>query len=191
LNVSIFRVDFDEIQQNVQLFCGFNFVGNFGSARSQGIEVEYSARLTDNLAITVNVGYTDAEFTETTFGGALNNKGDPLQFVPELTAFAAVDYIRPAAINGLDLFIRGDIAYVDESLSLVNSIPRIRPAYEYVNLRIGLANEKYTGTIFVRNLTNDIANLADNRSIAAEYPGRPRFVISRPRTVGFELAVNF
>jgi outer membrane receptor protein involved in Fe transport len=191
LNLSIFRIDFDEIQQNVQLVCGFNFVGNFGSARSQGIEVEYSARLTDNLAVSVNVGYTDAEFTETTFGGELNNKGDPLQFVPELTAFAAVDYIRPAAINGLDLFIRGDIAYVDESLSLVNSIPRIRPAYEYVNLRIGLANEKYTGTIFVRNLTNDIANLADNRSIAAEYPGRPRFVISRPRTVGFELAVNF
>ena len=129
LNLSIFRIDFDEIQQSVQLFCGFNFIGNFGSARSQGVEVEYSARLTDNLAVSVNVGYTDAEFTETTFGGALNNKGDPLQFVPELTAFAAVDYIRPAAINGLDLFIRGDISYVDESLSLVNSIPRIRPAY--------------------------------------------------------------
>ncbi len=191
LNLSIFNIDFDEIQQPVQLSCGFQFVGNFGSARSQGVEVEYSARPTDNLAVSVNVGYTDAEFTETTFGGALNTKGDPLQFVPELTASATVDYVAPAAVAGLDFFIRGDIAYVDESLSLVNSIPRIRPAYEYVNLRFGLANEKYSGTIFVRNLTNDIANLADNRSLAAETPGRPRFVVSRPRTVGFVLNVNF
>ena len=35
------------------------------------------------------------------------------------------------------------------------------------------------------------ANLADNRSIAAETPGRQRLVTTRPRTVGLEARYRF
>ncbi len=191
LNLTAFSIDFDGIQQPVQLACGFQFVGNFGSARSQGVEAEFRAQATDNLSFALNLGFTDAEFTETTFGGALNSDGDPLQFVPEYTASLNFDFLSPEALNGWDFFFRGDISFVDDSLSLVNSIPRERESYELANFRLGFSNEKYTATLFVRNLTNDIANLADNRSLAAETPGRPRFVISRPRTVGLEFNVNF
>ena len=189
LNATAFRIDFDGIQQRIQLTCGFQFRGNFGAARSQGVELELTARPADNLNLALNVGYTDAQFTETVAG--INQDGDPLQFVPEWTASLVVDYLVPNALFEMDLFLRADISYVDHSLSVVNAIPRRRAAYEQIGLRVGLSSERYKAALFARNLTDKIANLGDNRSIAAETPGRPRWVVSRPRTIGLELALYF
>lgn len=189
LNATAFYIDFDNIQQNVQLQCGFQFVGNFGAARSQGVEFELNSQVTDNLTVGLNIGYTDAEFTETVTGVAVD--GEPLQQVPELTASFNAQHITPGLWNGYDLVSRIDASYVDESISRVNSTERVRDAYEQVNLRFGLTNDKHRFTLFVRNLTDEIANLSDNRSLAAETPGRPRFVISRPRTIGLEYGTAF
>ena len=191
INATVFSIDFENIQQVVQLQCGFQFVGNFGSAKSQGLEVELLSQPSDNLTVGLNVGYTDAEFTETVFGGAIATDGDRLQFVPELTVSANADYRVPGAFRNMDFFTRLDISYVDESLSRVNSTPRVRDAYEQVSVRLGLRDKDRTLTFFIRNLTDDIANLGDNRSLAAETPGRPRFVVSRPRTIGAELSFSF
>lgn len=192
LNATLFFIDFDQIQQSVQLACGFQFVGNFGAAESQGVELELTSQLSQSLTLSANLGYTDAEFTETVAGGLVNADGDPLQFVPEFTAAFSLDYLSAAPVYGdMQLFGRIDASYVDDSLSLVNGIPRIRESYEQVGLRFGLQNEKYTITIFANNLTDEIANLADNRSLAAETPGRPRFVVSRPRTFGIEVNARF
>jgi hypothetical protein len=42
-----------------------------------------------------------------------------------------------------------------------------------------------------KNLTNEHANLADNRSIAVELPGRPRIVTNQPITIGIEFRSTF
>ena len=189
LNATVFHIDFDNIQQRTQLACGFQFVGNFGAARSRGVELELTAEPIENLLLGLNVGFTDAEFTETVAG--INQDGDPLQFVPEWTASLILDYLWPQAVLDWDLFVRADLNYVDDSLSQVNAIPRKRRAYEQIGLRVGLANERWKAALFARNLTNEIANLGDNRSIAAETPGRPRWVVSRPRTIGLELGLQF
>ena len=60
LNATLFYIDFDGIQQRIQLTCGFQFRGNFGAARSQGVELELTARASDSLLLALNVGYTDA-----------------------------------------------------------------------------------------------------------------------------------
>ena len=52
-------------------------------------------------------------------------------------------------------------------------------------------NEKYELTVFADNVTDERANLADNRSIAAETPGRQRLVTNRPRTIGLEGRIRF
>ena len=189
INATAFFIDFDNIQQSVQLQCGFQFVGNFGSAESKGFELEALFQPGENLALALNLGYTDAEFTETVTGVAI--AGDALQFVPELTLSANLDYSVADAFRGMDFFTRVDLSYTDDSISRVNSEVRNRDAYEQVGLRFGLRDEKYTFTAFMRNLTDEIANLADNRSIAAETPGRPRFVVSRPRTIGAEFSFSF
>lgn len=188
-NATIFSIDFDGIQQRIQLTCGFQFRGNFGAARSRGVEVEFNAMPSPGFLFSFNLGYTDAQFTETVAG--INQDGDPLQFVPELTASLVVDYQRPDAMFDMDLFLRADLNYVGESQSRVNAIPRTREAYRQLGVRVGLANERYRLALIARNLTNEIANLGDNRSIAAETPGRPRWVVSRPRSIGLELGVDF
>jgi hypothetical protein len=42
-----------------------------------------------------------------------------------------------------------------------------------------------------KNLGNEVANLGDNRSIAAETPGRPRLFVNQPRTLGVEFRQSF
>ena len=60
-----------------------------------------------------------------------------------------------------------------------------------MNLRAGVTNENWDITIFADNVTDERANLGDNRSIAAETPGRPRIITNRPRTIGLEGRYHF
>jgi len=198
LNATAFYIDFDNIQQKIQLGCGFQYFENFGTARSQGVEMELLLQPTPDFSLGLNVGYTDAQFTESvtandTEGNAVFsvNEGDKLQQVPQWTVALNAQYIVEGAIKHNDLAFRLDANYVGESVSVVNSAPRVRESYQRVNFRVSLENEDYSITLFVDNLTNDIANLSDNRSLAAETPGRPRFVISRPRTMGVKLDYRF
>lgn len=189
LNAAIYHIAFEGIQQRIQLTCGFQFVGNFGEARSRGLELEIAAQVSENLLFSANLGYTDAEYTESIAG--VVEAGDPLQFVPEWTGSVIADYTAANAVANMDLNVRADLSYTGDSLSTVNAIPRERDAYEQIGLRVSLSNERYRATLYAKNLTNTIANLGDNRSIAAETPGRPRWVVSRPRTIGIEVGVNF
>jgi hypothetical protein len=58
-------------------------------------------------------------------------------------------------------------------------------------MRLGGRNGRYELTLFVKNLTNEHANLADAVMIGAEIPGQPHFVINRPRTAGVEARLWF
>jgi hypothetical protein len=42
-----------------------------------------------------------------------------------------------------------------------------------------------------KNLANEVANLGDSRSIAAETPGRPRLFVNQPRTIGLDFKESF
>lgn len=69
--------------------------------------------------------------------------------------------------------------------------PRKRPAYRLLDLRIALSNGTTEVAIVGKNLTDEVTNLGDNRSIAAEVPGRPRLFINQPRTIGLEARYTF
>jgi hypothetical protein len=42
-----------------------------------------------------------------------------------------------------------------------------------------------------KNLADELTNLGDNRSIAAETQGRPRLFVNQPRTIGIEVRQSF
>lgn len=194
LNVALFHIDISNIQQRFPFSCGFPLTANFGDAVSQGVEVEFLSRPLDGLTLGFNFGYTSARFSED-FGNDFINAGDPLQQVPKVTVSATVEYVRPDVFSGVDFFVRGDGSFIGDSITRTNSSSdeptRDRESYEQINFRIGLEKERWTVALFARNLTNNIANIGDNRSIAAETPGRIRFVVSRPRTVGIDLQYRF
>ncbi len=194
---SLFRIDWSDIQQRIQLSCGFGFRGNAGSARSQGAEFELSAHPTDTIDVNIGFGYTDAKFTSNAAGTRFSD-GDRVPQVPRVTATIGADYHR-ALTDSLDGFVHADYSYVGSSTSSINAntdasgrlIPRIRPSYEVVNARIGGVYQGFEVAVFAKNLTNERANLSDSVAVGADAPGRARVTINPPRTIGLELRTKF
>ncbi|HEY7963643.1 MAG TPA: hypothetical protein VID49_05990, partial [Steroidobacteraceae bacterium] len=65
------------------------------------------------------------------------------------------------------------------------------PAYHLLDARLGFSNGSTEIALVGKNLTNEVTNLGDNRSIAAEVPGRPRLFLNQPLTIGIEARKSF
>lgn len=197
-NLDVFRINWDKIQQQVLLACGFPFQANAGAARSQGVEIDLNARVADGLTVELSGGFDDARFTETV-PGVIFQSGDRVPQVPRQSAQADVDYHFPLG-NKLTGFAHADYRYVGSSWSTNNSntnpftgrvVPLIRPAYRIADLRAGVrfGNAEYAA--FVKNLTNEIANLSDTNAISLQAVGESRVAVSPPRTVGAEFRYRY
>ena len=189
INASAFLIDWQDTLQNVRLACGFQFSANVGDAKSQGVELEINAAPVDGLTLSLGVGYTDTEIEDARGFPGFGN-GDEISGVPDLTANASAQYVFPL-VDNWNGRIRVDANHYGESTSQNNNVIRERDSWNAVNVRAGMSNESWDITLFAENLTDERANLGDNRSIAAETPGRPRIVTNRPRTIGLEARFHF
>ena len=193
LNVSAFNISWSDTLQTNRLACGFQYGANSGSAENKGVEVEFQALPMEGLNVSMGFGYTDAKITK---GNLLagTTEGDRVTQVPKITFNAAAEYSFPV-ISGWEGYLRGDYSYYDDSLSGNNSgtlPPRVRDSFELLNFRVGAFQAgSWDVALFAKNVTNEHANLSDNRSIAAEKPGRPRIVTNRPRSFGLEVRRDF
>ncbi len=194
LNGAAYFIQWSNIQQLNRLACGFQFTQNAGEAESQGFELELSAAPSEGLTISLGVGYTDATITDDGGVAGVTN-GDKIQGVPDWTATASVQYMWPLATGGWEGMVRADGNFYGDSFSSNNEASaetqRLRESWSALNVRAGVVNEKWEVLLFVDNLTDERANLADSRSIAAETPGRQRLVVNRPRTIGVEGRIRF
>jgi outer membrane receptor protein involved in Fe transport len=112
--------------------------------------------------------------------------------VPDWTGNGALTYTLPLTNNWSSVSVI-DYSYVGSSYSANNSPtePRKRPAYRLLNARFAVSHGATELALVGKNLTNEVTNLADNRSIAAEVPGRPRLFLNQPRTIGIEVTQRF
>ena len=188
LNAAVFLIDWTEMQNQNRLACGFQFTDNVGEAESKGFEVEMQALITEGLTGTFGVGYTDAEITDD--AGASNiTKGDTIIGVPDWTGNASLEYLFP--MGDSDFMLRADANYYGESTTAPTGTVVVRDDWTVVNLRAGMLLESWEVILFADNVTDERANLSDNRSIAANMPGRPRIITNRPRTIGLEARLHF
>ncbi len=194
LNIAAFNVNWSDTLQTNRLSCGFQYVANSGSAENKGVEVELKAVPMEGLNVSMGLGYTDAKITK---GDRLVGTvaGDRILQVPEITFNAAAEYSFPL-FSDWEGYLRGDYSYYGDSLSANNvsgtTPPRVRDSFDLLNFRLGaFQTDSWDVALFVKNATNEHANLSDNNSIAAEKPGRPRIVTNRPRTFGLEIRKNF
>ncbi|MCF8473934.1 MAG: TonB-dependent receptor [Emcibacter sp.] len=189
LNVAGYFIKWDGIIQQNRLGCGFQYMANAGKAESKGFEIELLAAPIDGLTLNASLGYTDAKITDA--GGTPGiSVGDKIQGVPNWTVSASGEYVFPVG-NEMDGLIRADFNHYGRSYSTNNGDQRLRPAWTALNLRAGVMKGDWEIALFVDNVTNAHANLADSRSIAAETPGRPRLVTNRPRTIGIDARTHF
>jgi outer membrane receptor protein involved in Fe transport len=190
-NAAAFYIKWNNIQQEILLSCGFQYTANAGAAESKGGEMEIHARPSEPLEMSLGLGYQNAKITEAS-ASSPQLAGSPVYQVPDWTGNGSVSYTTQ--LTGAWKLISGaDYAYIGRSFSGNNSPgdPRERPAYRLINARFALVNGPMEVALVGKNLANEIANLGDSRSIAAETPGRPRLFVNQPRTLGLEFRQSF
>jgi iron complex outermembrane receptor protein len=176
VDAAAFYIDWKNLQQEILLPCGFQYIANVGAATSKGGELELRARPLQPLEFSTGIGYQDAKITQTG-PGSPQAGGSPIFNVPDWTANTSVSYTVPLSANWI-LVSNADWSYVGRSYSANNDPydPRERPAYRLINGRVALQRGDFEVALV---------------GIAAETPGRPRLFVNQPRTIGLEVRQSF
>ena len=186
-----FYIKWKNIQQEILLGCGFQYRSNAGAAESKGGEMELRARPTEQLELSLGIGYQDAKITQ---GSASSPQpvGSPVFQTPDWTGNGAVSYTTQLT-GDWKLLSGADYSYVGRSFSGNNDAanPRERGSYRLINASLTFSRDRFQAALVGKNLANEVADLGDNRSIAAEILGRPRLFVNQPRTVGVEFRQSF
>jgi outer membrane receptor protein involved in Fe transport len=205
LNADVYYIKWSKVQQTALLSCGTQYVTNAGEGRSYGPEIDLAARITDSWTFFAAGTWTQADITSPNanyltslansgysfptcaIGGACSSI--PILNVPKETASAAVEYTRP--VGDKTLTARLDGTYTGSSWDEAFSVIQL-PGYGMANFRIGLNAERWSGTLFVTNLTNKVPWVsANNTSFSFNIGPLTRISTLQPMTIGTQWSYNF
>jgi iron complex outermembrane recepter protein len=197
IDVALYRIDWENIQQELFLPCGEFFDANAGQAVSKGVEFEVDGRITERLGGGVSGSYDRATLSqnEPTFGAL---SGDQLNDVPVQQGAAHVDYSFPLRTD-IGAVARVDVQYTGSSyanyLRLAGTSERDPAqrlgALTLLNARLTFNKDNWTASLFADNVLDRIARQDVQNSLLAQIPGRPRYVPNMPRTIGINVRRNF
>lgn len=183
--VAVYDIEWKNTQHTIVLPCEWTIVANSGASRSQGFELEVDALPVDHLNVNFSSGYEDARVTE---GSEASETvaGQPLQNVPKWTSATTVQYSIPLAER--TAFVMGQYTYTDSRVSYNNTPTGLTlPSYGIVNVRAGIDQGPWQVALFARNLLNKLGEISDVLPDTTNLPGRDRFFVTRPRTVGIQV----
>ena len=194
--LAAYRINWNQIQQSILLACSFHVTENVGSAVSRGGELELDGTPFAGLYINMGVGFEDAAITSAPPGSPLP-VGSALNGVPRWTGSLLGDYSFPTFFG--KGFVRGQYSFTGRSVSdnnpvsVINSAlaQRERGSYSLANLFLGGKLETWEASLFIKNLADVRGNLGDEQSEISELPGRPRWMITEPRTIGIDIKKQF
>ncbi|MGH8199796.1 MAG: TonB-dependent receptor [Steroidobacteraceae bacterium] len=205
LNADVYYIKWSKVQQTALLSCGTQYVTNAGEGRSYGPEIDLAARITDSWTFFAAGTWTQADITSpnANYLSSLANSGYsfptcaiggpcssiPILNVPKETASAAIEYTRP--VGDKTLTARLDGTYTGSSWDEAFSVIQL-PGYGMANFRIGLTAERWSGTLFVNNLTNKVPWVsANNTSFSFNIGPLSRISTLQPLTIGTQWSYNF
>ena len=173
--------------------CGSLFFANFGEARSEGVEVEFSVKPIESLLLNASASYTDAQYTriDSGFVGAVEvQPGDAAggRAGMEVRRFGRVHVCFGDSRSG---YLRADWHYVDATPIGVTTRDE-RPSYDILNASVGLQSGPWDVSLYVENVGNTDAVLALRQDSVSGIPGVfDTRVNARPRTAGILLRMRF
>jgi outer membrane receptor protein involved in Fe transport len=205
LNADVYYIKWSKVQQTALLSCGTQYVTNAGEGRSYGPEIDLAARITDSWTFFAAGTWTQADITSPNINylSSLANSGYsfptcaiggscssiPILNVPKETASAAIEYTRP--VGDKTLTARLDGTYTGSSWDEAFSVIQL-PGYGMANFRIGLNAARWSGTLFVTNLTNKVPWVsANNTSFSFNIGPLSRISTLQPLTIGTQWSYNF
>lgn len=219
-NAAVFYTDIEDLQVTLDAgSCSSRISFNVPEAHTLGAEWELSSYLGENLLVTVNGSYIEAEFDSTVTDSAGNvlggvEEGNRLPSVPELQFSASATYTWQDGLFGADEFyLNALVQHVGERFTqpsdqspgagdFVSGLPfggatgteltRLDlelDAYEIVNLSAGWIWGTLEAVLFLNNALDENADLSFDR----ERGGRARlaFRTNMPRMLGLTLRKAF
>ena len=181
-DLTYFYIDWKDIQIRQISDDGFAFTGNGGKASSKGLELAVTARPTDGLTFSFNLGTLDAKLDEDAPSvGAV--KGDELPNAPSLTHGGSINYEFPSKSSST-FNIGGSWRHVGDRLNDLGENRITMEGYNTFNLHAGLSFKNYEIQAYAKNLTNTIG--IESISNYFSYG-----TVSRPRTIGISLTAHF
>lgn len=202
---SVFHVTWSQIQQIVYLAdCSQGYIGNAGSAESNGFDMSLKGLLTEHLRAAVDVGYANAYFTSDVFDGSGNPlvlHGDKIGFLPQVNApwnvnaTAVYDIPLPRGV----LSVRGDYQYNSRNpgpfiTQIPNSIgywPALEqnPPTHLTNLRMNYSIAGWEVGVYANNVFNSVPLLS--KFTITPTTNLVNYNTFQPRTIGISLDYSF
>lgn len=187
-NAAVYRIDWDDIQVYLVSEEGRRYWDNAGKARTQGLELDASAQLTQELLLRANYTYADAQTTESVASLGIND-GDRLPGSPRTQSTIAVEYTKALASAMLEANVslqRTGEVYTALNPNYYNY--RKLESFNTANARVGVILRNWRFGVFVNNIDNT-RGITGGRSDEI-YGEQGQFeYITRPRTIG--LSVNY
>ena len=174
----------------------FNFTGNGGNAVDKGIEFEFTARPIQYLTVNFSGSIQDSYLTEgankaqQAANPTLGLTGEELPEVAPFQYALSFNYTAPLPVAGdwkgtaaMDITYRGE----ENAYFAANAFNIALKPYTLVNLRVGASTGPWSAMVFVRNLTDDRAQVS-----AINSTQDPDALLTvRPRTVGVSVTRTF
>lgn len=185
IDLALFRIDWDDIQVRVSEN-GLSWMGNAGSARSQGAELSFMVRPAERLTIGLNAAYIDSKIGDVPASSGLV-AGSRMPMTPRLSWSTTVDY-------DFDVTAQWQ-GRVGAGYRVTGA--RVAGAYEIdsynaLDLHAELTNMTWTVRLYARNAADERAYVSTgavrdalNRYVAVT--GVPL----QPRTIGMSIDYRY
>jgi iron complex outermembrane receptor protein len=183
INSAGYFENWQHIQQNIPLECGFPFTGNAGDAHIYGAELEINAVLVQGLVASVNGSWTHAQYIANAV--PTTTIDERLQEVPEVTAAASLNY-RHGIRDGLAFIGRVENNYVGSRID-TTAQANFLPSYDLTNIRAGVEGSNWTAVLFANNVTNRLALLTNSPAINVNVSTFNRTAVEQPLTFGIDV----
>lgn len=161
-----------------------SYILNAGQTEVKGAEFELRAVITDALTAGFTYAYTKAEFVvlnDAEAGQLFGNtslKGKSPAGVPENQASIFGRLAFPVGSN-LQGYVRADASYTDKKYDQVFNLAHTG-SQTLVNLTLGVDSERWSGSLFVKNLTDDRTPSSVTRYVDQMNLNVPQYVNSNP-----------
>jgi iron complex outermembrane recepter protein len=211
VNTDVYRINWSGIQQAVLLPCGFGYTANSGDAQITGAELEVNQQVTNWLSAGLSGSYIRARLQQNTPAnaclatGSCARAGDQIQGVPnwQYALYAQTRFPIGTRYQGsarLDYQYTGHSfgQYIREVSTEGLPVGAINPDYEIqalrlLNLKLGIHRDAWNVSFTATNLLNQVVHQSVNpfSNITITIPGRPRYVVNRPRTYLLNATYDF
>ena len=190
LDAALYYIKWTDLQiDGIPSNPALGFVTNAGDATSKGVETEFEQILVRGLKLTLGGAYIDARIDEA-FQGA--PAGSHMPNVPLYTLNAGIvdDFALPASLRGS---VRADFSYRAGSYNNIPNVPlsqadsNYASGYGIVDLRATVQAAHWNASLYADNIANRVGSSFATYSTT----GLDQIYMTRPRTIGIDLGVNF